>query len=282
TNGPSAPRISPRTEFVRSLAFSAGGSAVASRVAGDEVQVFPFDEEPLRDAAQPQKRVRLRIPPGDMQEMVSPRWPQLRPLLAGTKVGENWRVAWLTQGGAAVMEGPAGEGAVGRRLLGDKPLLTGVDNASRLNFSKDGHFLTVQQRIGGRTQGRIFDLTNQRAESIPKSGRELRDLACDTAELPGLPPTQFVGNDNLARCSGTAALWLGQSVNGLKFRRPDHGIHHLAQVRKISAPDDSCARSIPVFTRGYCGPRDRKRPRLFQCGGQGTVPFGRSKMVRNL
>jgi hypothetical protein len=185
TNGPSAPRISPRTEFVRSLAFSAGGSAVASRVAGDEVQVFPFDEESLRDAAQPQKRVRLRIPPGDMQEMVSPRWPQLRPLLAGTKVGENWRVAWLTQGGAAVLEGPAGEGAVGRRLLGDKPLLTGVDNASRLNFSKDGHFLTVQQRTGGRTQVRIFDLTNRRAESIPKSGRELRDLACDTAEFQG-------------------------------------------------------------------------------------------------
>jgi hypothetical protein len=73
-----------------------------------------------------------------------------------------------------------------------------MDNASKLNFSKDGQFLTIQQRgVGLRNQVRVFSLEPERDQQIKHmTRRELRSLACQTAEFGGsskLTPLEALG-----------------------------------------------------------------------------------------
>jgi hypothetical protein len=193
------------SQFIRSLAFSQDGSALASRASPVDVEVFPLDTARPKKAAQDQHRVRFQVP-RYMQHFTRPPWSQLRPPLAVTKLGPNWRFAWLVPQGLVAMEALQGEAMV-TGLLGDKPLLTGMENGSRVNFSEDGRFLTIQQRVSGRNQIRVFDLSDKRTRAIFRmKNQELRDLACATAAFGGsrnltpLEKTIFLGEDEGQLC----------------------------------------------------------------------------------
>ena len=155
----------------------------------------------------------IRIP--SMRDFLPGSWPQARPLLAATKTGEQWRFAWFVPAnpdekvvsGLVVMESPAEAGATASPISSG-PLLTGLENGWRLNFSHDGRFLTIQQRMGGRNQVRIFDLERKNAIS-QMTKEELRKEACEIAAFGGVAKLEsfeiriFFGNTGSSQtCDG--------------------------------------------------------------------------------
>jgi hypothetical protein len=180
-----APSGSAQTmSFVSSLAFSQDGSAVISHSTPDRLEVFPLDAK---------QGAPLGIRISSMKDFAPGSWPQSRPLLAATKIGEQWRFAWFvvpqrdekSAPGLVVVDAHAKASAAAvRRFSG--PLLTGLENGWKLNFSRDGGYLTIQQRASGRNQVRVFNLTDERRNRISDmTNQKLQREACEVAARTG-------------------------------------------------------------------------------------------------
>src|SRR5262249_55232605 len=127
------------------------------------------------DALFGQGSIRVNIP-DDAKDIRPPSFPQTPPLLAAAPAvdeGGNrlWRVAWLVDGGVAVVD-IARDGGGGAVLHGGSVYLTsleGGDALARLVFSEDGNFLILskQQTWSSTPEVRVFDLRlNLRREEM--------------------------------------------------------------------------------------------------------------------
>jgi hypothetical protein len=172
------------------VAFTDDGSAVAVRF-GDHVRVLS-----LKD---PAGAAKFHVP--DSATAVSPGAGSLmRPLIAAVRVGPQsdrtarWRFAWLDAAGVVVLESDSddnGELHAYRTWRGDATtLLSGLNGAFRLRFSRDGSFLILHQMQWPERmqQVRIWDLRPQWSDTIraARDGATLTKLACDRADIePG-------------------------------------------------------------------------------------------------
>jgi hypothetical protein len=96
----------------------------------------------------------------------------------------NWRFATLTHAGVRVLGGEPDGYA---RVAGTPVLLSGIENATRLDFSSDGEFLVLQWLNFERAKVvvRIWDLGPTWKDRIEKSPdvAALRRLACRVAAI---------------------------------------------------------------------------------------------------
>jgi hypothetical protein len=131
-----------------SVAFAADGSAIVVRIgsAVDIVPLPPVGQSPGQalGSADAPKPISFQAPAPIGDAVVTGRWGGAT--VAATRAGSTpagqavWRVAWLVPGGLAVFDVTEGAGTVPAPRL----LLSGLDNAYRLDFSGDGRFAVVQ------------------------------------------------------------------------------------------------------------------------------------------
>jgi hypothetical protein len=186
----------PGSSFVRSVSFSADCSAVTIRDALDHFRVIPIEVANGNVRFAEVKDIGVIVPEG-AQDVVQPQSVRLRPLFASLQMDHGYRFAWLTRNGIAVIDVPS-------RINGDRkgnlvfgaPILTGLDNAAKLQFSRDGRFLILIQQGWGasRAKLRVWEI-NEGLDRIP-GGNELVAEACRIARQE----------------SGQAALEEGESL----------------------------------------------------------------------
>jgi hypothetical protein len=101
----------------------------------------------------------------------------------------RWRFAWLDSSGVLVLESDDdNELHVYRTWTGDATtLLSGLNSAVQLRFSRDSNFLILQQMQWPERmqQVRIWDLRPQWSDTIraARDGATLTKLACDRADI---------------------------------------------------------------------------------------------------
>lgn len=171
-----------------SAAFSDNREAIVIRI-GPHVQIIDLATDgKARASAAPLVSFQA---PKDVGDMVVPGLWGGRPLIAAAAAaGANesrWRVAWFTSDGLEIEQARAGSDQALSRLT----LLTGQDNAMRLNFSSDGRFAMIwlldpERRMSGTEermqQVRVWDLSEDWHNSIAGAKRaQLIALACQTA-----------------------------------------------------------------------------------------------------
>jgi hypothetical protein len=177
-----------------SMVFADSGNALVVRDGQKTLRIFSTARD-LRSRL----LLRERPPPpviqipDSLQGRVLPRRPNMRPLLAASKVGSEWRFAWLTPHGvAAIKANLSAPDAVA--ALSDSQLLTGpvdLENAHRLSFSPDGRYLTLvlRPRMPTTADRRdpmrylVWDLNRSKADLAKLSDEQLQDEACAVARL---------------------------------------------------------------------------------------------------
>ncbi len=175
-----------------SLTFANSGNSLIVRDTRETLRILPSAQD---------RRARLlaraapvvTIPEGLRDDPVQPRRLTMRPLLAAAKIDSEWRFAWLTENGIAVIRSEASDPENAQPVV-DARLLTGaadLANAFKLSFSKDGRFLVVLLRSRMQPQSRqrgpmrylVWDLNYSKADLRNATNQELRDKACATAAL---------------------------------------------------------------------------------------------------
>lgn len=103
--------------------------------------------------------------------------------VASNTASKTWRFAWLIKSGVRLVE--ADSGNILHEI--EKTLLSGVDNASRLEFSADGTFLVMQSPDFTRrmVSVRVWDIGPAWKKVIEEARdfRALRKLACRVAAI---------------------------------------------------------------------------------------------------
>jgi hypothetical protein len=176
-----------------SMVFADSGNALVVRDSQTTLRIFSTARD-LRSRLLLRERPTPVIQiPDILQGRVQPRRPNMRPLLAASKAGGEWRFAWLTPDGVAAIKTQLSvPDAVA--VLSDSQLLTGpvdLENAYRLSFSSDGRYLTLVLRprmptmAGRRDPMRylVWDLNRSRVDFAKLSDEQLRDEACAVARL---------------------------------------------------------------------------------------------------
>ena len=184
---PQSDATSPTAPIPASVAFTDDGSAVAVRF-GDHVRVLSLNDPP--------GAAKFHVP--DSATAVSTGAGSLmRPLIAAVRVAPQsdraarWRFAWLDSAGVVVLESDSDDNSelhAYRTWTGDATtLLSGLNGAFRLKFSRDGSFLILQQMQWPERmqQVRIWDLRPQWPETIraARDDATLTKLACDRADI---------------------------------------------------------------------------------------------------
>jgi hypothetical protein len=192
----------PGSSFVRSVSFSADCSAVTIRDAPDHLRVIPIEVANGNVRLAEVKDIGVIVPEG-AQDVVQPLSFRLRPLIASLQMDHRYRFAWLTRNGIAVIDVPS-------RINGDRkgnlvfgaPILTGLDNAVKLQFSRDGRFLILIQQSWGASQAkvRVWEI-NEGLDRIP-GGQELVAEACRIARQE---------NGQAALEEGESLQWFGEN-----------------------------------------------------------------------
>jgi hypothetical protein len=101
--------------------------------------------------------------------------------IAANMAGTILRSAWLSDRGVWVVESK--DGIVSHPILGlEQPLFMGERGGSKLQFSKDGNFLVLQQQplFGGPMRVRVWNISErQRAWLMEEADvKQLQSLAC--------------------------------------------------------------------------------------------------------
>jgi hypothetical protein len=130
-------------------------------------------------------RASFDVPPA-ARGIVFQLFPRNRPLLAVARMeGNRLRLAWLVPNGVALVEADPGSNTASSPRPGT--LVTGLDNAVKLQFSRNGDYLTAVQLSWGSInlgQLRLWNLAGDRA--LPSGGDELVKEACRVAaQEPG-------------------------------------------------------------------------------------------------
>ena len=142
----------PGSSFVQAISFSADCAMVTVRQNNDRLAMVPI--EMVEGAVRISNVIRRIKVPAPAQDVVHPFFVRTRPLLASSRTAQGSRFSWLTRKGITVVDvkDDASEG----QLLFDLPILVGLDNAVKLQFSEDGTFLTLLQQSGASIRGRRF------------------------------------------------------------------------------------------------------------------------------
>ena len=169
----------PESNEPRPLVFSENSQAVIVRDSRQTLRVFSFDE---RDESQivSNEELEVEIPRG-ARDFSRSAWSQRAPLVA-VKLQPHWRFAWLDANNRAIVLNSKG----GTETRPAMPLLSGVNGARRLDFSRDGRFLVLQQYAGGggMLQVRVWDLAGERERQVEAMDTPaLRREACRIAAL---------------------------------------------------------------------------------------------------
>jgi hypothetical protein len=188
----------PGSNFVRSISFSSDCAVVSVRESLERVRLFPIDATNGNIRFDKARSVHF-IVPQVAQDVVHPLFFRLRPLMASSRTDEGYRFAWLTREGIVVLDlGSGSEPEQQARLFYEAPILTGLDNGAKLQFSRNGKFLILIQQSWGsnsRTKVRVWEI-GESLDRIPEAGDELTAEACRVAMQE----------------SGKAALEIGESI----------------------------------------------------------------------
>jgi hypothetical protein len=171
----------PGSSFVQAISFSADCAMVTVRQNNDRLAMVPI--EMVEGAVRLSNVIRRIKVPAPAQDVVHPFFVRTRPLLASSRTAQGSRFSWLTRKGITVVDvkDDASEG----QLLFDLPILVGLDNAVKLQFSEDGTFLTLLQQSWGvdtRAKVRAWDFSRRRLDEIPHWGDGLVAEACRIAK----------------------------------------------------------------------------------------------------
>jgi len=171
----------PGSSFVQAISFSADCETVTVRQNIDRLTIVPI--EPVEGGVRFSNAVRQIKVPAPAQDVVHPLFGRFRPLLASSRTAQGLRFSWLTRNGITVVDvkDEASEG----QLLFDLPILVGLDNAVKIQFSEDGTLLTLLQQGWGvdtRAKTRAWDFSRRRLDEIPQGGDGLVAEACRIAK----------------------------------------------------------------------------------------------------
>jgi hypothetical protein len=190
--------------FIRSVSFSSDCRSVAVRQSIDFVHIIPIEIGNGLVRLVEERSLKVRIPEA-VQDVIQPSFGRLRPLMALSAAGDEYRLAWLTRDGVAVVNvGSRLEGEQRGGLLFDRPLLTGLENGAKLQFSRDGKFLILNHQswsANAKAKLRVWEITGT-LDRIPQAGHELVAEACRVAR-------QENGKAELEK--GESMQWFGES-----------------------------------------------------------------------
>ncbi|WP_316158606.1 MULTISPECIES: ATP-binding protein [unclassified Bradyrhizobium] len=162
--------------FLESIGFAPSDAAILVRGRRSEIFIFRA-ETPLP--------LRLGIYETLQDAPIRPRFGFSRPLIAGVKIADNWRAAWVGDEGIDMLEGS--EDGLGR-LVRVKSLLPAapLDSIIRIEFSRDGRWLLAVSQSGFLEPAvfRIWDLSSAYVTELDgMTVEQLRDKACFVAGL---------------------------------------------------------------------------------------------------
>ncbi|MGY3120312.1 hypothetical protein ACVWXQ_004249 [Bradyrhizobium sp. S3.14.4] len=166
--------------YLRSIAFSNQDKSIVIRENSGTLLVFP-----LKDGEATEK---VEIPVPEIAAAYGAPRPAFftpRPLLASVQVGNERRIAWLSEKGVIFIRSEFGSRAPLLRWPPLLPSLSSLDSASKMRFSDDGEKLVlVQQRGAGQANVRVWNLSEARRLAITKmTNSALRREACRVASL---------------------------------------------------------------------------------------------------
>jgi hypothetical protein len=186
--------------FVRSISFSADCSAVTIRDAPDHLRVIPIE---VANGSVRFGEMKDIIVPEGAKDVAQPLSVRARPLIASLQMDDGYRFAWLTRNGLAVIDAPSRiDGDRRGNLVFGAPILTGVDNAAKLQFSQDGRFLILIQQNWGAShvKVRVWEISES-LDRIPE-GNALVAEACRIARQE---------NGRAALEEGESLQWFGEN-----------------------------------------------------------------------
>ena len=169
----------PGGSFVQSISFSSDCSAVTIRHALDHLSVIPIE---VANGNVRSAEVKEIVVPEGAQDVLQPLPLRARPLIASLQMNDRYRFAWLTRNGIAVIDAPSRiDGDRKVKLVFGAPILTGLDNAAKLQFSRDGRFLILIHQSWGASHAkvRVWEI-NESLDRIPL-GNALVAEACRIA-----------------------------------------------------------------------------------------------------
>jgi hypothetical protein len=165
------------SEFIQAIGISNDCRMIAVRLSNNLLQLVPID---VSDGGI-QFGIKTRVlVPESATGVVLPLFPRGRPLLAVAVKQQLLRFAWLLPEGVSVVDVPANSSTA--QLRADTPLLSGLDNAFRIQFSQSGDVVSVTQQTwgaGAKALFRNWQLTN--GERFRDTRDELRREACKVA-----------------------------------------------------------------------------------------------------
>jgi hypothetical protein len=192
----------PGGSFARSISFSADCSAVTIRDALDHLHVIPI--EVANGNVRFAEMTDIIVPEG-AQDVAQPLSLRARPLIASLQMDDRYRFAWLTRNGIAVIDAPSRiDGDRKGKLVFGAPILTGLENAAKLQFSRDGRFLILIHQSWGASHAkvRVWEI-NESVDRIPW-GDALVEEACRIARQE---------NGRAALEEGESLQWFGEHRN---------------------------------------------------------------------
>jgi hypothetical protein len=195
----------PGNNFIQAIGFSSDCGGIAVRTAPGVVASIPIQRDDSgMHFGQMLPSTNLTSEGIDFAKgIVFPLFPRNRPLLAAARMEQNQtRFAWLIPGGIAVVgSGSAVQDAWTSKL----PLLTGLENAVRLQFSDGGRTLTAVQQSWGSgflANVRSWNLDPDRLQVLlPLTRKELVEQACRVARWEA-GDAKFTSDEERAYGSG--------------------------------------------------------------------------------
>jgi len=190
------------TDFDSSVSFTFAdfGRSLIVRESPSALRIFPATQD--RQGRLDGTFISMIQIPEELRGTVQPRRRTMRPLLAAVRTDDEWRFAWLTNGGIAVIESDLREPEIAKSTAAvkielDQPentravagpyLLAGsteLETAFKLNFSKDGRFLVLLlRRMDKPMRYLVWDLDSRKSDYENLQGEDLRRKACGIAAI---------------------------------------------------------------------------------------------------
>ncbi len=169
---------SPGSSFVQGVGFSNDCKRIVIRTGRDLLVSMAVDSSDKGVHLGESKTIKL---PEAAQKLVLPFFPRGRPLIAVTETPEyQSHFAWLVPGGIMVVRVDRNSSEA---IPLEQPLVTGLDNAVKLQFGDNGKILTaVQQTWGGNSLAQVRTWYLNRKEPVqPMTGEKLIAEACRVA-----------------------------------------------------------------------------------------------------
>jgi hypothetical protein len=160
--------------YVESVGFAHSDEAIVVRNSRHQISVFTAPQSPP---------LRFELYEALQKNPVRPRFG--RPLMAAIKMGQSWRIAWVSPDGVVVAD--LHEGTFGQPVR-FPPLLpaSSLDAISRLEFSDDGNFLAGISQAGFQEPMtyRVWDVGFERKRLIDSLNEDgLVKEGCAVAKL---------------------------------------------------------------------------------------------------